>query len=186
MTHLRKPRLKAVAGFTLVEILVVLVILGSLFSLAMLSNSNHGPQREMRAEAERLAALIGLLADQAVLDSREYGLLIDAEGYRVLGYEETTGLWQPLPEERDHRVPDWMQLELELDGQQLQLIGGGATNAGQAEELVTAQPQLMILSSGELSPFRLEVRSRQGHGSAFFLASDGFQLPAVEAVVFSQ
>lgn len=181
-----EPRLKAVAGFTLVEILVVLVILGSLFSLALLSNNNQGPQREMRAEAERLAALIGLLADQAVLDSREYGLLVDAEGYRVLGYEEASGLWQPLPEEREHHLPGWMELELELDGQQLQLAGGGATNAEQAEEAAAAQPQLMILSSGELSPFRLELRARQGHSSAFLLASDGFQLPGVEAVVVAQ
>lgn len=180
---LRAPRPKAVAGFTLVEILVVLVILGSLFSLALFSSNDQGRQRELRTEAERLAALIGLLADQAVLDSREYGLLIELQGYRVLGYEESTGLWQPLAEEREHRLPDGMELVLELDGQPLQLVSESPTSAEQVERGAATQPQLIILSSGELSPFRLEVRARQGHSPVFRLASDGFQLPEAEAAV---
>jgi general secretion pathway protein H len=157
--------------------------MGSLFSLALLSNSSSGQQRALRTEADRLVALIGLLADQAVLDGREYGLLLDSESYRVLGYEESTGLWQPLTEEREYRLPAWVQLELELDGQPLPLVGA----AGSSEEREgAASPQLMILSSGELSPFRLHLRARNGRASAFRLDSDGFQLPRVDVVAGTQ
>src|SRR3990167_10840638 len=81
-------------GFTLVELLVVIVILGSLIGLAVLSTGIAGPARELRNEAERLAGLIAVLAEEAVLDNREYGLLLQAEGYRVLRYDTLAARWQ--------------------------------------------------------------------------------------------
>ncbi|MGV8590510.1 GspH family T2SS minor pseudopilin variant XcpU, partial [Pseudomonas aeruginosa] len=44
----------------------------------------------------------------------------------------------------------------------------------------TDQPQLLILSSGELSPFRLRLAERGPEGRALSLSSDGFRLPRVE------
>ena len=41
-------------------------------------------------------------------------------------------------------------------------------------------PQLLILSSGELSPFRLRLEERGAGGNAYALASDGYQLPSAE------
>ena len=71
-------------GFTLIELLVVLVILGSLIGIAVLSVGIAGPGRELHNEAERLAGLIGVLAEDAVLDNQEYGLLLSREAYQVL------------------------------------------------------------------------------------------------------
>ena len=74
-------------AFTLIELLVVIVLLGILVSVAVLSVGGSSTSRELRDEARRLAALIGVLSDEAVLDSREYGLLVNSEGYRVLRYD---------------------------------------------------------------------------------------------------
>ncbi|MOA58679.1 hypothetical protein D3C78_1831160 [compost metagenome] len=41
-------------------------------------------------------------------------------------------------------------------------------------------PQLVILSSGELSPFRLVLGERRKDGLRLQLSSDGFRLPRVE------
>src|SRR5690606_26974026 len=108
-------------GFTLIELLVVMVILGSLLSLAVLSTGNSSATRELRDEAQRLSALIGVLADEAVLDNREYGLLIRPEGYRVLAYDEQDGRWSPAAGQKEHHLPAWARLELELDGEPLKL-----------------------------------------------------------------
>ena len=41
-------------------------------------------------------------------------------------------------------------------------------------------PQLLILSSGEMTPFRLRLAERRRDGLRLQLSSDGFGLPRVE------
>lgn len=181
-------RSTSAAGFTLIELLVVIVIIGSLVSLAMLSvGGNQG--RLLQDEAERLAALIGVLSEEATLDNREYGLLLDDQGYRVLRYDERQAVWQAAPGQREHRLPEFARLELKLEGQPLKLAAPvlakqdnpGLSEGDEAERTpVTAAPQLLILSSGELSPFSLRIEERAANGAAFRLASDGFALPLAE------
>lgn len=176
-------------GFTLIELLVVLVIIGSLTSLAVLSSGNSSNSREMRDEAERLAAMVGVLADEAVLDGREYGLLVKAEGYRVLTYDNVSGNWTVLESQREHRIPAWARLSLELEGEALKLPEPkplddaselSRDNSEKPKERLL--PQVLILSSGELSPFRLRIEERRSGGGAYALASDGYQLPIAEPV----
>ncbi len=178
-------------GFTLVELLVVLVILGSLVGLAVLSTGIAGTSRELRSEAERLAGLIGVLVEEAVLDNREYGLRLERSRYQVVSFDEGTATWVAKPRS-EHVLPEWAQLSYELDGEPLRLAGPGGSNEvsgdnddeeEEAEKAEAArQPQLMILSSGELSPFRLQLEERRKDGVRLQLASDGFSLPKVEVL----
>ena len=177
-------------GFTLVELLVVIVILGGLVGLAVLSIGSTHSSRDIRDEAQRLAALISVLADEAVLDSREYGLLIDDEGYRVLHYEEASGRWLEADRREAHQVPEWMRLQLELDGTPLRLVAPVRERddpAGLSDRRERAQrdtprlePQLLILSSGELSPFSLTLVDRGPEVVAWRISSDGFRMPVAE------
>ena len=160
-------------GFTLVELLVVIVILGSLIGLAVLSTGIAGPARELRNEAERLAGLIAVLAEEAVLDNREYGLSLHAEGYRVLRYDPLAARWQAL-DDKAHRLPAWAELSVELEGEVLQLP------TAESRRVADPVPQLLLLSSGELSPFRLRLSERRKDGLRLLLSSDGFRLPRVE------
>ncbi|CAM5329818.1 hypothetical protein SSTU70S_04050 [Stutzerimonas stutzeri] len=48
-------------AFTLIELLVVIVLLGILVSLAVLTTGSSSTARELRDEARRIAALIGVL-----------------------------------------------------------------------------------------------------------------------------
>ncbi|MBS7662985.1 type II secretion system minor pseudopilin GspH [Pseudomonas lalucatii] len=165
----------AARGFTLVELLVVLVILGVLIALAVLGSGVAGPGRELHGEAERLAGLIGVLAEEAVLDNREYGVHLTAGAYQVLRYDPALRRWQPLPG-KPHDLPSWAELSVELEGEALRLPQPVAEQGRQA----SPTPQLLMLSSGELSPFRLQLRERRRDGLSLWLSSDGFQLPRVE------
>ncbi|WIX02721.1 type II secretion system minor pseudopilin GspH [Pseudomonas sp. AR5] len=179
-------------AFTLIELLVVLVLLGILVGLAVLASGSSSSSRELRDEARRLAALIGVLSDEAVLDSREYGLLFSDAGYRVLRLDEATGRWDEPDRSRGRQLPEWMRLQLELDGTPLRLLDparGESDRAGLSREDQEPQrskrrprlePQLLILSSGELSPFTLRLSERRADGNAWRLSSDGLRLPQAE------
>ncbi|WP_156684107.1 type II secretion system minor pseudopilin GspH [Pseudomonas sp. GV071] len=171
-----RPRTQA--GFTLIEIMVVLVILGVVIGLAVLSSGIAGPSRELRNEAERLTGLIGVLADEAVLDNREYGLWFDTTSYQVLRYDAAKNSWQAL-DKNPHALPAWAVLTLELEGNALKLPSPDAEEEGQKG--AQRSPQLLILSSGELSPFRLQLAEKRPQGARLQMSSDGFRLPKVEA-----
>ncbi|MEK8080854.1 type II secretion system minor pseudopilin GspH [Pseudomonas sp. XK-1] len=164
-------------AFTLIELLVVLVILGSLIGLTVLSLGIVGPGRELHSEAERLAGLIGVLAEEAVLDNREYGLLLSPDSYQVLRYDSLTLSWQALPG-KPHRLPAWAELSVELEGAALALPL--PEDKAEGDEGVALLPQLLLLSSGEMSPFRLRLAERRADGLRLLLSSDGFRLPRVE------
>ena len=162
-------------GFTLIELLVVLVILGSLIGIAVLSVGIAGPSRELHNEAERLAGLIGVLAEEAVLDNQEYGLLLSREAYQVLRYDSVKQSWQALSS-TPHQLPAWAELSVELEGTALQL----PLPEGEAGGEGALTPQVLLLSSGEISPFRLRLAERRADGVRLQIISDGFQLPRVE------
>jgi general secretion pathway protein H len=70
-------------------------------------------------------------------------------------------------------------LTLELEGTALKLPSPDAEEEGQKG--AQRSPQLLILSSGELSPFRLQLAEKRPQGARLQMSSDGFRLPKVEA-----
>lgn len=68
-------------GFTLVELIVVITVLGLLSAVAVLAIPEPGGG--LRVEAERLAARAKAAQEAAVINSRATALRIDAAGYAV-------------------------------------------------------------------------------------------------------
>ena len=89
--------------------------------------------------------------------------------------------------QQEHPLPIFSRLQLTLEGQPLNLTTVQAeqqNNPDLAPEHTKDRqmPQLLILSSGELSPFTLRIEERAANGSVFILASNGIDLPLAERV----
>src|SRR5882724_12018664 len=82
------------AGFTLIEILVVVLIIGVVSAGVLLSVSLTGRDRELEKESDRLLALFTYAREQAELQTREYGVLFQDDGYEFLTYDMRRAMWR--------------------------------------------------------------------------------------------
>ena len=139
-------------GFTLVELLVALLIIGVMVTFAGLSLRGDPWAERMHEETRRLSALLELAAEDALLESRELAVRFEPDGYHFLRLTE--GQWRELTEGvlRPRTLPPGMELELRLQE-------GGPTLAEDDEEDQGEHPapQVYILSSGEMTPFTLRL-----------------------------
>lgn len=74
------------AGFTLVETMVTLAVIGLLASAVMLAAP--GADTRLHSEIDRLAARLKLASDQSVVMNREIALVAAPEGYHFERLEE--------------------------------------------------------------------------------------------------
>ncbi|MBF0284145.1 MAG: type II secretion system minor pseudopilin GspH [Magnetococcales bacterium] len=143
------------SGFTLLELLVVMVIIGILSGMAVLSTGLVGAERTTETEVRRLQALMRLGREEAIVSVRDLGLSLTMESYRflVLGEE---GEWLELGAEEEHLkarlLPNNLQLTLMVDGRAASLAG----RVNDRREGLS--PQIVFHSSGEMTPFRLDWR----------------------------
>ncbi|MFC6299270.1 prepilin-type N-terminal cleavage/methylation domain-containing protein [Pseudomonas sp. CCM 7893] len=148
---MRKP----MAGFSLLELLVVILIIGLMAGLVGLVQNDSGGQKARR-EAERLRNLIGVLREDAVLNNVSHGLRLEPTHYAVLSLD-LRGQWQPDKRFTEHRVPDELRLNLHEPPPQSQ----------------SQEPQLWMLPSEQMSPFSLLFEYRQQ--PLLSLSSDGVE-----------
>ena len=137
-------------GFTLLEVLVVMVIIGIVLSFAALSFK--GDDKTLEEEARRLQALIALTGQESVMQGRELALEFTSDGYDFLAFDGKQ--WQPLADDetlRPRTLPDDVELAYEAEGEHMIL---GAKEGDDK----SAPPRIYFLSSGEMTPFHLTVR----------------------------
>jgi len=133
-------------GFTLLELMVVLVIIGVLLTFVGLSTGGDSRAEQMQREATRLIALIDMASEQAVLRSEQLAIRFGDEDYEFMLLQ--SGKWAALQDDgplRGRELPKGMELRLELEE--------NPPPGLQAED--AEAPQVFLLSSGEMTPFTL-------------------------------
>lgn len=91
-------------GFTLLEMLVALVIVGLMAGMAMLSIGEGS--RGLRFEAQRLAQLMILAREEAMLRGAPIRMEADEQGLRFSVLREQR--WQPVLDDGDLRPRQWL------------------------------------------------------------------------------
>jgi general secretion pathway protein H len=119
-------------GFTVVELLVVIVIIGLAATAVLLAMPESGGS--LASEAERFAARAKAARDGAILESRLFALRIGPEGYAIAS--RRGGEWQS---EARH---DW------VEGTRVELSGGTGGTIG-FDPTGLADPAHIMLARGE-------------------------------------
>jgi len=175
--HFYRPKSKAVTprrysgrmhGFTLLELLVVVVIVAILFTYTTLAIRSDSPEEIIKKEAQRMERLVQLALEESILRGEEYGIEIFIDGYRFLRYNENQ--WQAISGDkilRQRELPLDMEIEVRLEDteividpasdalseQKLNLNAGAELGAdNEDEDRKKTKPQIYLLSSGEITP----------------------------------
>ena len=144
-------------GFTLIEILVVLVIMAVVISLAVLSIGTTGRDAQLDEESRRIEGLLDILHERALLEGRDFGLRIEPTGYGFLVYSADRDRWLPIKDEHEFRhrdLPKGVTFQLELDSVSV-VLKPVEQNLSSDDPLPA--PQVAIAASGEGTPFRLTL-----------------------------
>jgi general secretion pathway protein H len=148
-------RARHAAGFTLLEVLVVIVIIGILTSMAVISVNVLGGDHEMQEEANRMQAILLQTREDAVLQSRDIGMRVDATGYDFLEYDGRVEQWRTVENDpllRARALPDGLRLSLRLEDREVQL-----KPRQPATERDPILPQVVLQASGDLVPFDVRL-----------------------------
>jgi general secretion pathway protein H len=154
---MRKTVQTGQTGFTLLELLVVIFIIGMIMTFAALSVGG-GSDRVVEQEAKRLTALLRLAGDESIMNSRDMALQLAKTQYAFMAFG-LDGQLVPIEEDdttfRPRELPDDVMFkEAEIGGESVTL----SVDPDSDEE----PPKIFILSSGEMSPFTLQLGRDDG------------------------
>jgi len=126
-------------------------------SITVLSVGVLGKDRGLETEGERYTDVVAAALEQAQLESRDFGIRFSAARYEVLTYVTRRQRWESVPDDRlyaIHELPAGLVVKLEIEGKPIVFE---EDKPGQVR-----QPQVLLYSSGDVSPYRLSF-GREGN-----------------------
>jgi general secretion pathway protein H len=181
-------------GFTLIEMLVVVAIIGILAGVVQIAFSGGGNRQALSSSSEAAAMRIELARAQALQRNREWGVLVHQDGYQFLEFDPKLATWQSVIGSAFESVtlPAGVSLELESDGFDNKAFSAQLseedpdTESSEGDRTSNAKPDtgnkrerevipnILLLSSGEVTPFLLRFVPA-GEGTPWIVSSDGLQ-----------
>jgi len=136
------------SGFTLIEVMVVVLIIGIIINFAVISVGRNNPADAVRNEARRFSSLIELSLEEALLRNELIGILVEEDGYEFLLRVEKS--WEPLQQTlfRKRELPENLHLKLVTE-----------STTDEEKDPEERIPDIILFSTGEMTPFEIKVSS---------------------------
>ncbi len=142
------------AGFTLVEILCVLALLGLTAGLVVLNLPK--PKPPIQSEVQILATTLNVAVRKSVIDGKVRAIDVDVGGIELFLYD---GEWES---ETRRDFSEIARIDLEVEDHRVDL-------KARAKSKVELPPLIQFEPTGNVTPFTL---SMSGRGGSFVLSPD--------------
>ena len=132
-------------GFTLIEILVVVLIIGITIGFALLAFGDFGSKRRILLSAEQFINYVKFTQHQAILETSTLGIMLNNNGYQILRFQPPS-TWQGMPNKtifHQQRFPQGAIVRLD------------------SNTAKSSNPQIIINSSGDMTTFKLNLGSEK-------------------------
>jgi general secretion pathway protein H len=136
--HLRIKR-GCSAGFTLIEILVVVLIIGITTSFVMLSFGDFGEKRKIINAAQQFADYVTMVKKEAILESNTLSIKIKGHRYDVLRFK-SPNKWRHMSETifKNQHFPKQVNVYLTINKRK------------------SKKSSIIVNPSGDITPFELK------------------------------
>jgi len=161
-----------IKGFTLIEVMVVVALIGIIVTLVQFNFSGKRPSDILKKESFKFVGLFEGAADYGLLNNIELGLIVEDQSYQFVGYDGVK--WHEIPEQdwlSLQKLPDNVVITLKLDELPIEepllfdskvfekdddeLSFKSTVLTTQEEKEKQKYPQVYILSGGDITPFSL-------------------------------
>ncbi|HJW81696.1 MAG TPA: type II secretion system minor pseudopilin GspH [Acidiferrobacterales bacterium] len=153
------PSTRLRTGFTLIEIMVVLLIIAITIGMVGI-NLQRGDNNRAQEEADRIVILLQAAREEAILQGQVFAVQFSTDGYRFLRLNNKGKLEQIEKDDvlSPRSLPDGVTLSFTMDG------AAADTEAG-----------LVLDPSGSFIPFVLTLRAGEARWQALGLANGKIQ-----------
>lgn len=151
-------------GFTLLELMLVLVLIALSSSIVMFSYGQaNGARETANHTADQVNSMVEFCVDKAAFEGKPLGMLLSATGWQIMQpVADNEDNWQWLPLLSEHRLPLAGQWDPDI-----------AISTQPFELKDVEMPQIIILPDGQITPFSLSLNSQETRQTLVTLTSPG-------------
>jgi general secretion pathway protein H len=174
-------------GFTLIEIMVVLTIIGLMLGMATLSTGGNEQKKEAEQQGFRFIAQLDAYRNEAVFQNLDLGLAMDGQVTQLLTYIDINSPLQVEGKDKEElsklkknpwaaydgnlkqqiELPEYLSMSLYIEDKLVDF-------ADLLDEKDGPKPALLFLSSDEYSPFMLMIEHLNDESFSISITGDGF------------
>ena len=145
---------KTAKGFTLFEIIVVVIIVTISTSAILFSTSFVGGSSDLKILGKDLSKTMRLLYQEAIFENKNFAISLNNRGFKVLEYDGQNWAESQQSFFRKVKLNEFQQSILIIENLVVESI-----------DETSSKPHILILSSGEMTPFEWQIRDSDAKAS---------------------